>query len=111
MQDKDINLMPDEGEEDYSADIITLTDENDETYQFEVVDEIDYNEEHYLAVVEHFDDQQKALEAEPVLIIFRVGDADEDGLETFDIVDDDEEFFEVGGIFETRLREIYEFEE
>lgn len=110
MQDKDMQNMLD-ADDDYSPTIITLTDENDETYQFEVVDEIDYNEEHYLAVVEHFDDPQKALEAEPVLIIFRVGDADEDGLETFDIVDDDEEFFEVGGIFETRLREIYEFEE
>ena len=110
MQDKDINLMPEDGE-DYTPTIITLTDENGESFMFEIVDEIDYNEEHYLAVVEHFEDPQKALEAEPVLILFRVGDADEDGLETFDIVDDDEEFFEVGGIFERRLREFYEFEE
>lgn len=110
MQDKDVNLMPEDGDE-YSPTIITLTDENGESFNFEIVDEIEYNEEHYLAVVEHFDDPKKALEAEPVLIIFRVGDADEDGLETFDIVDDDEEFFEVGGIFEQRLREFYEFEE
>ncbi len=111
MQDKDMELQPMEADEEYSPTIITLTDENGESFMFEVVDEIEHNEEHYLAVVEHFDDPQKALEAEPVLIIFRVGDADEDGLETFDIVDDDEEFFEVGGIFETRLREFYEFEE
>ena len=111
MQDKDMELQPMETDEDYSPTIITLTDENGENFMFEVVDEIEHNEEHYLAVVEYFEDPQKALEAEPVLIIFRVGDSDEDGLETFDIVDDDEEFFEVGGIFETRLREIYEFDE
>ncbi len=110
MNDKELDLMPD-GDEEYTPTIITLTDENDETYQFEVVDEIDHNEEHYLAVVEYFDDQQKALEAEPVLIIFRVGDADEDGLETFDVVDDDEEYFVVAGIFEERLSQYYDMEE
>lgn len=111
MQDKDINLMPNEGEEDYSADIITLTDENGETYQFEIIDQIEYNEDRYMAVVEMFDDPQKALDAEPVLIIFRVGEPDEDGLDTFDVVDDDEEYFEVAGIFEQRLSEIYDIEE
>ncbi len=109
MNDKDLELMP-EGEE-YAPTIITLADENDESYQFEVIDEIEYNEERYLAVVEYFDDPQKALEAEPVLIIFRVGDADEDGLETFDVVDDDEEFFLVAGIFEERLSQYYDMEE
>ena len=110
MQDKDVNLMPEDGEE-YTPTIITLTDENGESFNFEIVDEIEHNEEHYLAVVEYFDDPKKALEAEPYLIIFRVGDADEDGLEPFHIVEDDEELFEVSGIFETRLREIYDFEE
>jgi len=111
MQDKDLELLPVEGDEDYNPTIISLTDENGEEFQFEIVDEIEHNEEHYLAVVEYFDDPQKALEAEPVLIIFRVGEPDADGLETFDIVDDDEEFFEIGGIFESRLREVFEIEE
>ena len=110
MQDKDITLTP-EGEEDYAPTIITLTDENGDTFNFEIVDEIEHNEEHYLAVVEYFEDPRKALSAEPVLIIFRVGEPDEEGLETFDIVDDDEEFFEVGGIFEERLRQFYDEEE
>lgn len=111
MDDKELDFAPEGEDEEYAPTIITLTDENDETYQFEIVDEIDYNEEHYLAVVEYFDDPKKALEAEPVLIIFRVGEPDEDGLDTFDIVDDDEEYFEVGGIFEERLSEIYFTEE
>lgn len=105
---KDLDLQQDD---DYSPTIITLTDENGENFQFEVVDEIEHKEEHYLAVVEYFEDPQKALEADPVLIIFRVGEPDEEGLETFDIVDDDEEYFEVGGIFENRLSEFYNEEE
>ena len=110
MQDKELEFMPEEGEE-YSADIITLSDENGDEYQFEIIDSIEYNEERYMAVVEMFDDSQKALETEPVLIIFRVGEPDEDGLDTFDVVDDDEEYFEVAGIFEQRLSEIYNIEE
>ena len=110
MQDKELDLLPEEGEE-YSADIITLTDDNGDSYQFEVIDAIDYNEEHYMAVVEMFDDPQKADEVEPVLIIFRVGEPDEDGFDTFDVVDDDEEYFEVAGIFEQRLSEVYNIEE
>ena len=111
MQDKDLDLLPNEGEEDYSADIITLTDENGENYQFEIIDSIEYNEVRYMAVVEMFDDTDKALETEPVLIIFRVGEPDEDGFDTFDVVDDDEEYFEVAGIFEQRLSEYYDIEE
>ena len=111
MQDKDMDLLPNEGEEDYSADIITLTDENGENYQFEIIDSIEYNEVRYMAVVEMFDDADKALKTEPVLIIFRVGEPDEDGFDTFDVVDDDEEYFEVAGIFEQRLSEVYNIEE
>ena len=102
--------MPEESE-DYSADVITLTDENGENYQFEIIDSIEYNEVRYMAVVEMFDDTDKALETEPVLIIFRVGEPDEDGFDTFDVVDDDEEYFEVAGIFEQRLSEVYNIEE
>lgn len=111
MQNEDLELMPQENDEDYNPTILTLTDENGENFQFEVVDEIEHNDERYMAVVEYFEDPQKALEADPVLIIFRVGEADEDGLDTFDVVDDDEEYFEVGGIFEERLSKIYDMDE
>ncbi len=111
MNDKELDLLPNEGEEDYSADIISLTDENGDTYQFEIIDSIEYNEDRYMAVVEMFDDSQETLETEPVLIIFRIGEPDEDGFDTFDVVDDDEEYFEVAGIFEQRLSEIYNIEE
>lgn len=111
MLNNDLDQDLNNEDEDYSPTIITLTDENGENYQFEVVDEIEHNEERYLAVVEYFEDPAKALEEAPVLVIFRVGEPDDEGFETFDIVDDDEEYFEVGGIFEERLRNIFEIEE
>ena len=110
MQDKDLELVTDNEEEDYSTEILTLTDENGEEFQFEVIDSIEHNECEYIAVVEMFDDE-KAQEEEPVLIIFRVGEPDEEGFDTYDVVDDDEEYFEVAGIFEKRLSEIYNIEE
>ncbi len=97
--------------EEYEANILTLTDENNESHLFEVVDQVEYNEERYIAAVEYFEDPEKALNEEPVLIIFKIGEVDEEGLETYDIVDDDEEFFEVGGIFQERLSELFDIEE
>ncbi|MEG1863304.1 MAG: DUF1292 domain-containing protein [Oscillospiraceae bacterium] len=111
MLDNELNLNSDTEDEDYSPTIITLTDENGEDFQFEVVDEIEHNEQRYLAVVEYFEDPAKALEEAPILVVFRVGEPDEEGFETFDIVDDDEEYFEVGGIFEERLSNIFDIEE
>ncbi len=97
--------------EEYSPNILTLTDENNEAHQFDVIDEIEHNEERYIAAVPYYEDESKALEEEPVLLIFRIGEPDEEGLETYDIVDDDEEFFEVGGIFQSRLEEMFDIEE
>lgn len=97
--------------DDYVPTIITLIDEENTEHKFEMVDDIDHNEERYVAVVPYYDDPAKALEEEPVLIIFRIGEPDDEGLETFDIVDDDEEYYEISGIFATRLQEIYDIEE
>ncbi len=87
--------------------ILTLTDEEGVSYQFEVIDEMDYNGERYTACVEYFEDPRDALDADPALIIFRIGEPDEDGLDTFDVVDDDDEYLEVGQIFEKRFEESY----
>lgn len=97
--------------EDYTPDIITLEDENGDEHQFEMIDQVEHNEETYIAVVPYFEDPTKGLEEDPTLIIFRIGEPDEEGLETFDIVDDDEEYFEVSGIFAQRLQDIYDIDE
>ena len=94
--------------EDYEPDILTLTDEDGKECSFEVIDAADYNDTRYLAVVPYADDSTELLEEDANLIIMRVGE--EDGEEYLDIVDDDEELYEVGDMFANRLSEIYDID-
>ena len=107
MDDKELEYLP---EEDLTTDILTLLDENDEEVQFEVLGRTDYNGESYIAAMEYFDDPQKALEAEPYVYIFKEGDEDEEGFLTYDIVEDDDELYEVQEIFKYILKDYFDWE-
>ena len=98
-------------EEDYTPTIITLVDEEDTEHAFEIMDTFENEEDTYVAVIPYYEDPAKALEEEPTIIFFRVGEPDDEGLETFDIVDDDEEYFTISGIFTKRYEEALENEE
>ena len=101
--------MPqDEQLDDYSPDLITLTDEDGKEFSFEVIDDADYNDERYLAVVAYAEDSTEQLEEDANLIIMRVGE--EDGEEYLDVVDDDEELYEVSDMFARRLEELYDID-
>lgn len=101
--------MPqDEQLDDYSPDLITLTDEDGKEFSFEVIDAADYNDERYLAVVPYAEDSTEQLEEDANLIIMRVGE--EDGEEYLDVVDDDEELYEVSDMFARRLEELYDID-
>ena len=101
--------MPqDEQLDDYSPDLITLTDEDGKEFSFEVIDAADYNDERYLAVVPDAEDSTEQLEEDANLIIMRVGE--EDGEEYLDVVDDDEELYEVSDMFARRLEELYDID-
>lgn len=91
--------------------ILTLEDEAGQEHMFEIVDEVEYEGERYLAVVPYVATQEEAeaaLAGDADLIVMRIGE--ENGSEVFDIVDDDEELYQVGGIFADRLRDLYEIE-
>lgn len=94
--------------EDYSPDILTLTDEDGQEFSFEVLDAADHNGEHYLAVVPYAENSKEKLEEDASLIIMRVGE--EDGEEYLDVVDDDEELYEVSELFAHRLEELYDID-
>ncbi|MEG2833635.1 MAG: DUF1292 domain-containing protein [Ruthenibacterium sp.] len=94
--------------EDYDPDIITLTDEEGKEFSFEVIDAADYNDTRYLAVVPYSEDSAEELEEDANLIIMRVNE--EDGEEYLDVVDDDDELYEIGGMFAQRLSEIYDID-
>ncbi|MDD3428739.1 MAG: DUF1292 domain-containing protein [Oscillospiraceae bacterium] len=96
-------------QEEYNPDIMTLTDEDGKEHVFEVLDAIDFEGTRYMAVVPYADGSAEQLEEDANLIIMRVGE--EDGEEYVDIVDDDEEFYEVGEVFSKRLQEWFDVEE
>ena len=92
--------------------ILTLEDEAGQEHVFEVVDQVDYEGERYLAVVPYVtteEEAQAALDGDAEMIIMRVGE--ENGEEVLDIVDDDEELYQVGGIFAERLQDLYDIED
>lgn len=94
--------------EDYGPDLITLEDENGRECTFEVVDATDVKDVHYLAVVPCAQEPEN-LNEEAVLIIMRVG-TDDQG-EYMDIVDDDDELYEVSKVFEKRLRDQFDIDD
>ena len=94
--------------EDYSPDILTLTDEDGQEFSFEVLDAADHNGDHYLAVVPYAENSKEKLEEDASLIIMRVGE--EDGEEYLDVVEEDEELYEVSELFAHRLEELYDID-
>ncbi len=97
--------------EDNTPDILTLEDEAGQEHVFEVIDAVDFEDRRYLAVVPYIEteeDAEAALAEDADLIIMRVGE--EDGEEFLDIVEDDEEFYNVGEVFAKRLSELYDIE-
>ncbi len=95
-------------EEDYEPDLITLEDEDGQECTCEVIDAADYNGVHYLAVVPYIEDE-KDVQDDLQLIMLRVG-KDETG-EFLDIVEDDEELYQVSKVFEKRLSEYFNIEQ
>ena len=94
--------------EDMMADIITLVDEDNKEHAFEIMDYFENGDNAYVAVVPYFEDPAQALKEDPTVVFFRVGPEDEEGLETFDVVEDDEEYFAVSGIFTKRYEKMME---
>lgn len=101
--------LPGEAEEEYEADIIVLEDEEGTEHSFEVIDAADHKGAHYMALVPYVEDQEALPEEELELILMKVNE-DEAG-EYLDLIDDDEELYEVGHVFEKRLAEFFEIEE
>lgn len=96
-------------EEEYTPDLVTLEDEAGKEHTFEVIDAADHKGTHYMALVPYVEDEQELVDADLDLILMKVGQ-DAEG-EYLDIVEDDEELYEVSNMFEKRLREFFEIEQ
>lgn len=96
-------------QEEYEPDLITLEDEEGKEHVFEVIDAADHKGTRYMALVPYVNDEEELAEADLDLILMKVGE-DENG-EYMDIVEDDEELYEVSNMFEKRLKEFFDIEQ
>ena len=91
-------------EYDYNPDLITVTDEKGKEHTFEILDRIETDDAKYAALVPVYDDAEALLEDDGELIILRV-EEEEDGETYLCPIEDDDEFDEIGAIFEQRLED------
>lgn len=102
------NTLQDMQDENYEADILTLEDEAGVEHTFEVVDAADVKGERYLAVVPYHADPAEELEEEAELLIMKV--SEENGEEVLDLLEDENELYEVGRVFLERLKDVFEID-
>jgi uncharacterized protein YrzB (UPF0473 family) len=106
--DNEFALGPEE-EMDMMADLITLTDEDGKEHSFELVDTVDHKGVMYVALIAGAEDPA-ALDGDGNLVIMRATAA-EGGDEYLELIEDDDEFEEISGIFMERLSDLYDFDE
>lgn len=94
----------------YDPDIVTVVDEDGKEHQFEVLDRIeDDDDKKYIAMIPVFEGTDEMLEDSGELIILRV--MEENGETYLEPIEDEEEFNRIGGVFEERLSEMFEFDD
>ena len=96
--------------ENYDPDIVTVVDDDGKEHQFEVLDRIeDDGDKKYIAMIPVFDGSEDLLDDSGELIILRV--LEENGDTILEPIEDEDEFNEIGKIFEERLSDVFEFDE
>ena len=108
MAEEKIPPVQDEEDEGYEPDLITLEDEEGKEHTFEVIDALTWEGTYYMALVPWVEDEAKLAEADLDLVIMKVGNDDEG--EYMDVVEDDEEFYQVSKQFEERLNDLYDIQ-
>lgn len=95
--------------DEYNPDIVTVVDEDGKEHVFEELDRIETENGKYIALLPIYDDAEEVLEDSGELIILKVTQEDDEIYLT--PIEDDDEFEEIGNIFEERLSDIFEFDE
>ena len=108
MAEEKIPPVQDEEDEGYEPDLITLEDEEGKEHTFEVIDALTWEGTSYMALVPWVEDEAQLAEADLDLVIMKVGNDDEG--EYMDVVEDDEEFYQVSKQFEERLNDLYDIQ-
>ncbi len=95
--------------EEYNPDLVSVVDENGEEHVFEELDRIETDTAKYVALLPVYDEAEEILDDDGELIILKV--CEEDGETYLEPIEDDNEFNEIGKIFEERLSEMFSFED
>ena len=95
--------------EEFNPDLVSVIDENGVEHVFEELDRIETDTAKYVALLPVYDEAEEILDDDGELIILKV--CEEDGETYLEPIEDDNEFNEIGKIFEERLSELFEFNE
>jgi uncharacterized protein YrzB (UPF0473 family) len=95
--------------EEYTPDIVSIVDEEGKEHVFEELDRIETDNGKYVALLPLPENPNAITEGDDELIILKVEDTN--GEIYLSPIEDDNEFNEVGQIFEERLAEMFDFEE
>lgn len=96
-------------DEDYNPDIVSVVDEDGVEHTFEELDRIETDDGRYVALLPVYDEAEDILEDDGELIILRV--SEEDGETYLEPIEDEDEFNEIGKIFEERLCDLFDIED
>lgn len=95
--------------EEFNPDIVTVIDENGVEHTFEELDRIETDTAKYVALLPVYDEAEEILDDDGELIILRV--SEENGETYLEPIEDDDEFNEIGKIFEERLENLFSFDD
>ncbi len=95
--------------EEFNPDLVSVVDENGVEHVFEELDRIETDTAKYVALLPVYDEAEEILDDDGELIILKV--CEEDGETYLEPIEDDNEFNEIGKIFEDRLSELFDFNE
>lgn len=96
-------------DKEYNPDIVSVVDEDGKEHVFEELDRIETEKGKYVALLPIYDDPQEQLDDSGEVIILKV--TEEDGEIYLSAIEDDDEFNEVGNLFEERLEDLFELED
>jgi len=95
--------------DEYGPDIVTVVDDDGVEHEFEVLDRIETDgDKKYIAMIPVFENDEDMLNDDGELIILRV--IEEEDETVLEPIEDEDEFNEIGRIFEDRLSEMFDFE-
>lgn len=96
-------------DENYNPDIVSVVDEDGVEHTFEELDRIETDDARYVALLPVYDEAEDILDADGELIILKVNE--EDGETYLEPIEDEDEFNEIGSIFEERLSDLFDIHE